>query len=218
MKTKIITVANQKGGCGKTTITMNISGLLGRDGKKVLIVDADPQATATRWAASANEDDQFPAMVSGLSAASGKIHLEIKKYIGSFDYIIIDCPPAVDSPVPQSALLISDLVIVPVIPSPADLWATVGIEDLILRMQDLNENLKARIVPNMCQSNVKISKEANDVLSGFKIEKCKNFLTLRTAYREAAVLGGTVANVVNGAKAFEEMKALKEEILNIIEG
>jgi chromosome partitioning protein len=110
IKTKIISVSNQKGGCGKTTVTMQLAGILGNENYKVLVVDADPQGTSTRWAASAEDHKAFPATISGLSAAGSKVHQEVEKYVNMYDFIIIDCPPAVDSPVPQSALLISDLL------------------------------------------------------------------------------------------------------------
>ena len=120
MPAKIIVAANQKGGCGKTTVALQFGGTLGRNGHRVLIVDADPQGTATRWAASALDETPFPAHVAGLAAAGGKVHREIKKYLESYDFILVDCPPAVESPVPQSVLLIADLALMPIIPSPAD--------------------------------------------------------------------------------------------------
>ena len=126
MTAKIIVVVNQKGGAGKTTVSMQLAGTLGRRGHKVLVIDADPQATATRWAASAAEGQAFPASLSGLSAAGGKVHREAQKYVEDYAFIVIDCPPAADSAVPQSALMIADLALVPVIPSPLDLWASVG--------------------------------------------------------------------------------------------
>jgi hypothetical protein len=93
---------------------------------------ADPQGTATRWAASAEDEKPFPSAVIGLSAANEKVHREVKKFIGDYDCILIDCPPDADSPVPQSALLIADLALVPIIPSPLDLWAAVGIRQVIV--------------------------------------------------------------------------------------
>ena len=116
MPAKIITVANQKGGSGKTTVSMQLAGTLARRSYRVLVVDADPQATATRWAASASDDIPFPASVVGLCAANDKVHREVRKFIDDYSVVIIDCPPAADSQVPQSALLVADLVLVPIIP------------------------------------------------------------------------------------------------------
>jgi chromosome partitioning protein len=214
--TKIISLANQKGGCGKTTITMQLAGSLGIAGHKVLVVDADPQGTATRWAANAEDTKPFPATIAGLSAAGSKVHREIKKYVGQYGFILIDCPPAVDSATPQSALLVSDLVIVPVIPSPADLWAAVGIQKLIEQTKDINESLQARLVANMCQPNTNLNKEALDVLDDFGIPRLQNTLYLRTAYRQSAVFGGTVYDLKDAEKAIFEVTRLRDEVLTIL--
>jgi len=219
MTAKIITVCNQKGGSGKTTLSMHLAGTLARRKNKVLVVDADPQGTATRWAASADDDKPFPASVVGLSAASEKVHREVKKFVENYDFIIIDCPPAADSPVPQSALLIADLALVPIIPSPLDLWASVGIRKVIENVGDINETLKARLVVNQCQPKTNLAKEALEVLPEFGIAVCKNYLRQRTAYRQSAVFGQTVQDFGSkAAEAIAEVEALTDEILSVLKG
>ena len=217
MDTKIIVLVNQKGGCGKTTIVMQLAGALGREGKKVLIVDADPQGTATGWAKSADDKNPFPATISGLSSMGDKVHREVKRHIGQYDFIFVDCPPAVDSPVPQSALMIADVALVPVIPSPADLLATNGIQALISRMQDVNESMKAYVVPNMVTST-KIAKKTIELLQRFGMKITAAGLSYRTAFRESTYIGGTVFDLKNeGAdKAQAEVTALKNELLKIM--
>ena len=217
MAAKIIAVCNQKGGSGKTTLSMQLAGTIARRKNKVLVVDADSQGTATRWAASADDENPFPAAVVGLSAASEKVHREVKKFVGDYDFIIIDCPPAADSPVPQSALLIADLALVPIIPSPLDLWASVGIRQVIEDVSDINENLTARLVVNQCQPKTNLAKEALEILSEFGIPVCKNYLRQRTAYRQSAVFGQTVQNFGSKAKdAIREIEALTKEVLSIL--
>jgi chromosome partitioning protein len=217
MAAKIIAVVNQKGGSGKTTLSMQLAGSLARRGGKVLVVDADPQGTATRWAASADDEKPFPASVVGLSAASTKVHREVKKFVDDYDFIIIDCPPAADSPVPQSALLVADLALVPVIPSPLDMWAAVGIREVIGNVGDINEELKSRLVINQLQPNTTLAKEALEVLPEFGIEICETYLRQRQIYRQSAVFGQTVHDF--GAKAFaavEEVEALTGEVLVLL--
>jgi len=217
MAAKILVTANQKGGCGKTTVAMQIGGTLGRTGHRVLIVDADPQGTATRWAASSTDESPFPAHVAGLAAAGGKVHREIKKYLDSYDYILVDCPPAVESAVPQSALLVADIALVPIIPSPADLWAATGTRGLIERAIEINPALQARLVVNMLQSNTSMSKEVLEVLEDFGIPLTEAKLHLRTAYRQAAVFGGTVHDLGrDAAKAVREVETLVQEILDLV--
>lgn len=217
MAAKIIAVINQKGGTGKTTVSMNLAGALARRGKRVCVIDADPQGTATRWAASAPDDAPFPAPVLGLSAAGGKVHREVRKLVGDYDYILIDCPPAADSPVPQSALLVADLGLIPVIPSPPDLWATIGIRTVVENASDINEALKARLVVNQLQSNVGIARDALEILPEFGVEVCKAKLHHRAAYKQAALDGQSVHVGGSRAKqAVEEVEALTAEVLKLL--
>ncbi|MCX4084721.1 AAA family ATPase [Rickettsia hoogstraalii] len=216
MDSKIITIANQKGGCGKTTITIQLAGALSKDKLKILVVDADPQATATRWISNASEEGLSLVHVIGLSATGEKVHKEVKKYVKSYDYILIDCPPAVESIIPQSALTISDMVLIPVIPSPADLWAAIGIKSLITRVQGINDELKALIIPNMCQNNVSLTQEVIKIIHDFDIPVSKNNLCLRTAYRQSAALGTTVHDIKGAGKAIQEITHLKNEIITVL--
>lgn len=219
MRAKIIAVTNQKGGSGKTTLSMQLAGALARRGSKVMVVDADPQGTATRWAATADDDKPFPASVVGLSAASAKVHREVKKFVDDYDYIIIDCPPAADSPVPQSALLVADLALVPIIPSPLDMWAAVGIREVIGNVGDINEGLKSRLVINQCQPNTTLTKDALEVLPEFGIELCNTYMHQRQVYRQSAVFGQTVHDFGSKATpAIEEMEALTDEVLALLNG
>ncbi|UZO77679.1 ParA family protein [Microcystis aeruginosa str. Chao 1910] len=218
MAARVIAVVNQKGGAGKTTISMNVAGSLAKRGHKVLVVDADPQGTATRWAASAEDDKLFPASVVGLSAATTKVHREVKKFLDDYEWIVIDCPPAADSPVPQSALLIADLAVVPLIPSPLDMWAAVGIREAILNVSSINEALQARLVFNQYQQNTSLAKEALEILSEFGIELCDTRIGSRQVYRQSAVFGHTVHDFGSKAKeAIEEIEGLTDELLSVIE-
>jgi len=214
--TKIISVANQKGGAGKTTLSMLLAGVCAQRGWKVLVVDADPQATATRWASAAPEGSPFPATVCGLAAAGEKVHREVKKYVGAFDLIFIDCPPAVDSPVPLSSFMIADLVLVPVLPSPADVWATRAIETLISNAQDFNATLQARIVPNRVKENATIARESLKFMrNNFKLQCTRSVLGDRTAYQQSVAMG-TVVNQLKASKAAGEVDVLVNEVIDLL--
>lgn len=215
MPAKILTVCNQKGGSGKTTTIMQLGGSMARRGLTTLIIDADPQGTATRWAASASDENPFPCSVVGLSAAGAKVHREVAKFAGNYDLILIDCPPAADSPIPQSALLVSDLALVPLVPSPLDLWASVGIREVISRMSDINEGLQARLLLNQAQPNQNLTKESLEVLAEFGIELCQTQWRQRAVFRQSAVWGQTVHDLGNAA-AKVEVEALSDELLQLL--
>ena len=214
MAAKVIVLTNQKGGCGKTTLTMNITGTLALKAK-TLTIEGDLQGSASRWASSSSDENPYKASVMSLASVENKVNREINKYVADYDYIVVDCPPAMNSNFTASALLIADLVLVPIIPSPTDLWAAVGIQKLISNASDMNEKIEARLIANMCQSNSTISKEALDLIKEFEFAKLKTDIYQRTAYRQAAVFGGTVHDLDN-AKAKAEINGVTKEILTIL--
>ena len=218
MTAKIIAVSNQKGGCSKTTITMSASGELGIRGARVLVVDGDSQETAVAWARSASDQTPFPATVIGMASYAGKMHREIQRQLENYDYIFIDCPPSVDAITPQSALLVSDLVIVPVPPSPADLWSAQGTKALIERIQLINPGLKAVLLATKVQ-RTSLSRAVLDELANFGIPLMKSRMAHRTAYQEAILAGTTVAALGRDARAAAiEVSALVDEVLEILGG
>src|SRR5438093_11367397 len=186
MAAKVIAVVNQKGGAGKTTLAMQLAGTLAQRGAKVLVVDADAQGTATRWAASASDDAPFPAAVIGLSAAGSKVHREVTKFLNDYTHRG-RLPPAVASPVPQSALLIADLALVPVMPSPPDLWSAVGIRQLVDRLRVINTTLQARLVLNDLEPRTLLAKDARDILPEFGMPLATTALHHRTAYGQLSL-------------------------------
>ena len=217
MVAKVITVFNQKGGCGKTTVSMHVAGTLGLRGHRVLVVDMDEQGTATRWASQAPDESPFPATLSNLAAMGGKMHREIRSQIENYDYIVIDCPPAVHSPSPSSAMLVSDLALIPVVPAPADMWAVVAAKQLAFHAQATNEVLQVRLVPNMVQKNTTLARETLDVLSeDTEIPLAVARLGSRSAYRECQLLGATVHKISRARDAISEVESLVDEDLTLL--
>lgn len=211
---KIIVISNQKGGAGKTTITMQIAGGLSQKKKKVLIIDGDPQNTAVRWSSTASDSNPFPCSVINLSAAGDKIHREIKNFFSIYDYILVDCPPAADSMVAQSALLVADICLIPVIPSPPDIWASVAIKETVKKALVINEDIKTYILLNQYQAHLSMTKEIIPLLEHFEFPLLKAKIGLRTVYKESAAMGTTVFLMGHkGKQASQEIENLINEIL-----
>ena len=192
---------------------MNLVPAFIKNGFKVLIVDGDPQGTATRWAAAASDNNPYPAPVIGLSNTNDKAHNEIKKHIHNYDYIIVDCPPAADSEFSQSALLVADLALVPIKPTPPDLWAAVGIKKVINSVLVQNENLISRLVISMRQTN-SMNSEVLDILKDFGIEMLKSNIFQRTVYTQASL--GTSVLYLKDPKAIAEINDLYAEIIKLL--
>lgn len=218
MVAKVITLFNQKGGCGKTTVTIQLAGTLARRGFKTLVVDMDEQNTATRWASQAPDETPFPAALMNLAAMGGKVHREIKNHLDDYDFILIDCPPSAVSPAPSSAMLISDLAIIPIVPAPADMWASVAAKKLALAVQATNEQLKIRMLPNMVQKTTNLARDTLDVLAeDADVPLMKSWIGSRSAFRECQLTGSTVHSLSKSSAAAKEVDALAGEVLMLLE-
>jgi chromosome partitioning protein len=218
MGARIIAVVNQKGGAGKTTLSMHIAVTITQRGHRVMLVDADPQGTATRWAAAATQETPFPVPVCGLAAAGRMLHREVKKYIHDYDYVVIDCPPALDALTPQSALLVADLAVVPLLPSPLDVWAATGVTFLIENARTVNTTLRALLVLNQCQPRQVLAQEVREQLDSFQIPLARSHLGDRVVYRQAPLLGTSVHSMGREAsQAIEEVTSVTDELLQHLE-
>ena len=219
MSAFICTIYNQKGGSGKTTASVNLTGALGLLKKKVLLVDMDEQGTSTRWIAQSSDPSSFLGTPTNLAQMGGNFHKALRDQIDIYDFIIIDCPPAITSPIPSAALLISDLAILPVVPSPADLWAVIAAKDLAKNVQFRNPSLKVRVLLNMVQRQTSLARDAASVLDEDReIPLFKTMFGLRAAYRESQLLGATVHKVPRSKEAISEVDGLVMEVLQILMG
>lgn len=217
MSAKIVSVCNQKGGCGKTTITMALAGAFAARNLRVLVVDGDPQGSASSWSANAPEETPFPATVVNLAHAGRNLPLEVRKMVGDYDIVIVDCPPAVDSPVPQASLLISDLAIIPLIPSPIDVAAAAPFIRLVEQVRLINPGLGALIVPNMVQKQTKLARGYLEHFRDLTLPISSVQLGLRDSHRKACALGACVQEL-GDREASAELEVLVGEVLSSLGG
>ena len=213
---RIISIVHGKGGVGKTTVSMLVAAEIAERGYRTLVAECDAQASASAWASAAPEGLPFPAAVVNLSAYEGKVHREIQKHVHNYDFIVVDCPPGLESLAPQAAILISDLIIIPLPPSPADLWSARGIKKLLEHGKDFNPALIAVVLPNRVV-RTSLSNAIMRELAEFGIPLMSSRLTNRTAYQEAVVSGVSISALGRDAKAAkEEVSALVDEVLALL--
>ena len=217
MSARIVCVANQKGGCGKTTITMALAYTLARLGYRVLVVDADMQGSASSWSANAPDDAPFPAPVINLAHAGKSLPSEVRKLVRDYEIILIDCPPAVDSPIPQASLLIADLALIPLKPSPIDVSAATPFLHLVHQVMTVNPALRGLIVPNLVDEKTKITRAYLAHYSQLALPSSRTLVVSRTSHVQAVALGSSVSHPeIRDKKATAEIASLADEVLELL--
>jgi chromosome partitioning protein len=206
----IISVLNQKGGVGKTTLTVHLATALARAGEKVLLVDADPQGSALDWSAAREGDPLFP--VAGLPKAS--LHKELPALAAGYSFVLIDGPPRVYD-VARSAIMASDLVLVPVQPSPYDVWAAKEIVDLLGEAAVFKPALRSAFVVNRKIVNTAIGRDVADALAEYPVPVLKAAVCQRVMFAETAAQGRTVYELANGGAGAREVDALTAEVVGL---
>ena len=204
---KVIAVLNQKGGSGKTTIATHLARALQLQGSSVLLVDSDKQGSARDWSA-VNESN--PVTVIGLDRPTLDRDL---KNISDKDFVVIDgSPQATDLAV--SAIKAADFVLIPVQPSPYDIWATSGLVDLVKQRIEMTDNkLKSAFVVSRAIKNTKIGSEVSEVLIEYGLPVLNAKIVQRIAYPNSAAIGKTVFETESKTSdAVAEMNALATEV------
>jgi len=216
MLNKIIAIANQKGGVGKSTCTMQAAGALALAGYSVLVVNADRQATALKWSSHAPDDKPFPATCVNLFQSGDKIHREVQKLYQQYDFTLIDCPPNMESVIPASAVAISDLVLMLMRPTMTDFDSLTDFLPLVQRAQAQRESLQARVLITQYKKNA-MAELTMKALEEHGISRMKTTIGDRTVYAEGDPLGSHVLGMKGvPAAAKREVKELRDEILDLL--
>jgi len=209
MATHVTAVINQKGGAGKTTLAMNLAAGLARRADTV-VIDLDPQGSSRQWASLGSAP--FPATVKQIAGKwdARTLHQNYRVY----RHMVLDCPPSIDSHASLQALRACDVALIPVLPSPVDLWASLRLPQEIEEARKANSSLKAYLVLNQLEPRSALSAAMHEALAEFGVPVLRATIRRRAAYRSAALEGVSVYQMGSrGGPAAAEIEAIINEVI-----
>lgn len=211
----IISVLNQKGGVGKTTLSTSIAHELTRrfPNEDTLLIDADPQRSALTW--SEVREEALPFVVVGM--AKKTLHKDLPALMKNYRHAVIDGAPRATE-LARSCIMAADIVVIPVQPSPYDIWASEETINLIEEATIYKENLKYVFTINRKIANTAIGRDIVELLHERKVNVLNSHICQRVIFAEAAAMGRTVFDVEPDSKGAEEVKLLVDELLEYVNG
>lgn len=207
----IISFLNQKGGVGKTTLSVNVAGCLARQGHRVLLIDADKQGSATTWA-SLREDAPFQVV----SMARANMARDALKLAQDYDHTIIDGPPHAEE-IARSCVVASDFVALPIEPSGLSTWAS----DLTVRQvkeaQEFKPTLKCGFVVSRKIGKTVIGRDIRNMAAEAGLPILESEIEQRVAFAEGMTMGQTIFEWAGESNAAREIEHLTKEIERYVE-
>ena len=204
----IIAFVGNKGGAGKTTLSVNLAAGLARQAATA-VVDADPQGSAYQWSVFYESENTIPVY-----QATEDLEDMARQLLEDYQYVIFDCPPSVHAPQTKSVLEFGDTAVIPVQPSPVDLWATIHIEEAVTMAREVNPKLRALLVINQLEIRTTLSRLVREALSEISLPVADTALRRRAIYRNSALEGKSIFDMGRrGEDAAEELKQLIQEVI-----
>jgi chromosome partitioning protein len=204
----IIALVGNKGGAGKTTLSVNIAAGIARK-HSTAVLDADPQGSSLQWRAFTDDDGAISVF-----EATNDLADQIGTLKDQYECLVIDCPPSVHAPQTNTVLQSCDIALIPVQPSPVDLWATVHTERAIEQAREVNPQLRAMLILNQLETRTTLSRLVREAAEQIELPVAKTGIRRRAIYRATALEGKSVFDIGRrGADAVEELDNLLDEVL-----
>jgi chromosome partitioning protein len=202
----IISLVNRKGGVGKSTIAINLCACIPRRNYSALLVDADPQGSVIQWQ-SIEDNISFDVKPHPMPLSPK----DMEGFSKDYDHVVIDSPPALGDII-RSVLEVSDLTIVPIGPSPLDIWSSNETVALINETRKHNPNLEAKLLICRKIPRTIIGREAREAVEVYNLGIFETEISQRVAYVQSLISGVSVLQYAPNSDAAIEIKSLCGEV------
>jgi chromosome partitioning protein len=207
----IIALLNQKGGVGKTTLATHLAGEFAFAGRGVIVIDADPQASALDWA-QVRAHGALPRRFGVMGLPRETLHQEVPELAKIAHDIVIDGPPRVTA-LARSAILAAEVVLIPVQPSPYDVWASAEVVSLVNEALIFKPTLRAVFVVNRAVVGTVIGRDVRGAVEAHGLPVLACGVSQRVVFAESAATGRLVREIDASSAATREVTALAAELM-----
>lgn len=202
----VVSVVNSKGGSGKTTLAINLARAIQLDGNRVVVIDTDPQGTASDWSSREPEDYDLPV----LHVRNARLlDTDLGRLTSDYDVVVIDGSAKLEQGT-GTCVRVADAVLIPVQPTPADVWGVADVASVVKRT-----DTRAAIVVSRAITGTNLANEVSTGLSGYDFPVFEHRTHQRVAYAESMFAGKTVLDV-RAPKAQEEIQGVATELSELL--